>query len=174
MSPTLPTGREVLSPEQESLLKARFATLSANLDALNAPDQVEAALMTAFAKHHRQRKAHIRRQGFLGQWFAPGFALMASVTMSAWMLFAPGTQLAQPPAPSNTYASATNDAPFIALLSLEQIEREPNPRLVQAPVPKMWLASYGIPVSPETAGDSVRAEMLVSANGQPLAMRFVP
>ena len=173
MSPT-PDNSQTLSPEQESLLKARFATLSADMDSLNTPDQVEATLMTAFAKHHRQRTAQIRWQGFLGQWFAPGFALTASVAMSAWMLFAPGTQLAQPPAPSNTFASAAYDSPFIALQSLEQIEREPNPRLVQAPVPKMWLASYGVPVSPETAGDSVRAEMLVSANGQPLAMRFVP
>ena len=69
---------------------------------------------------------------------------------------------------------ANAETPFIALQSLEQIALEPQPRLIETAVPRMWLASYGVPVSPEVAGDSLRAEMLVSANGQPLAMRFLP
>ena len=71
--------------------------------------------------------------------------------------------------------AASDDAgPFIALQSLEQIALEPRPRLIEAAIPRMWLAAYGVAVSPELAGDSLRAEMLVSANGQPLAMRFLP
>jgi hypothetical protein len=66
------------------------------------------------------------------------------------------------------------ETPFIALQSLEQIALEPQPHLIKANVPRMMLASYGVPVNPESAGDSVRAEMLVSASGQALAMRFVP
>jgi hypothetical protein len=36
----------------------------------------------------------------------------------------------------------------------------------------MLFASMGMAVSPEMASESVRAEMLVSAAGQPLALRL--
>jgi hypothetical protein len=38
-------------------------------------------------------------------------------------------------------------------------------------VPRTSLAALGLPLTPENAGDSVRAEMLVAADGQPLALR---
>jgi hypothetical protein len=63
--------------------------------------------------------------------------------------------------------------PFIALESLERIEQEANPRMLEADLPRTALASLGLPVNPETAGDSVRAEMLVGADGSPLALRLV-
>jgi hypothetical protein len=44
--------------------------------------------------------------------------------------------------------------------------------MVQAQVPRTALVSLGVPVTPENAGDSVKAEMLVGANGQPLALRL--
>jgi hypothetical protein len=36
------------------------------------------------------------------------------------------------------------------------------------------LGSIGVDVAPEVAGETIRAEMLVSASGQPLALRFTP
>ena len=108
------------------------------------------------------------------QWFVPGVALAASAGMSAWMVLAPMARpVAHPPAdPITDLASA--DTPFIALQSLEQIAMEPRLHVIETSIPRMWLASYGIAISPDTAGESMRAEMLVSANGQPLAMRFRP
>jgi hypothetical protein len=44
--------------------------------------------------------------------------------------------------------------------------------MIETEVPRMELASLGVPVTPENAGDSVLAEMLVSADGQPLALRL--
>jgi hypothetical protein len=61
---------------------------------------------------------------------------------------------------------------FIALDSLDRIEQEPAPRMVQAQVPRAALASLGVAITPENAGDSVKAEMLVGANGHPLALRL--
>jgi|GEM_PF-4423918 len=72
----------------------------------------------------------------------------------------------------NLAQSSSSSSPFIALQSLEQIALEPNPRLIETTVPKMLFASMGIAVSPEMASETVRAEMLVSAAGQPLALRL--
>jgi hypothetical protein len=35
------------------------------------------------------------------------------------------------------------------------------------------LAQWGLPVAPERAGEPVRAEMLYSAEGEPLALRIL-
>ena len=156
--------------EQESLLDERLDCLRAVTDSFSAPVHLEAKLMSAFKAHH----ANKRRGEIIAQWFAPGVALAASVGMSAWMVLAPMARPAADSGADAAYVAARAGTPFIALRSLEQIALEPQPRLIETTVPRMWLASYGVPVSPEWAGDSLRAEMLVSANGQPLAMRFLP
>ncbi len=158
------------SPAQEQWLDERLAELRASTGTLAAPASLEATLMQAF-KAHQSRKHRGER---IAQWFAPGFALAASVGMSAWMVLAPMAGPAIDSGAGAAYAIASADTPFIALQSLEQIALEPQPRLIETAVPRTWLASYGVPVSPERADDSLRAEMLVSANGQPLAMRFLP
>jgi hypothetical protein len=107
----------------------------------------------------------------VGEWFAPGTAIAASVVFSVWMLL--GTTpsvLMNPGYQANT--NTANVGPFIALQSIEQISLEPNPRVIETQVPKVLLASMGIVIAPDTVGESVRAEMLVSASGQPLALRF--
>ena len=63
---------------------------------------------------------------------------------------------------------------FIALDSVERIEAEPTPRMIEAEVPRTVLAGMGVGVSitPENAGDRVKAEMLVASDGAPLAVRL--
>jgi hypothetical protein len=61
---------------------------------------------------------------------------------------------------------------FIALDSLERIEQEPAPRVLETEVPMSSLAALGVPLTPDNAGDAVKAEMLVAADGQPLALRL--
>lgn len=164
-----------LSAAEEVLLSDSLASLRTASAALAAPPHVEAALMNAFTSAHKAREAKRRWRAFLAQWLVPGAALAASVGMSAWMVLAP---MARPmidyPLDPALADSGFGDAPFIALRSLEQIAMEPAPRVIETTVPRMWLASYGVAISPETAGESMRAEMLVAANGQPLAMRFRP
>ncbi len=163
-----------LSAAEEVLLSDSLAKLRTASTTLAAPARVEAALMNAFTSAHKAREVKRRWRAFLAQWLVPGAALAASVGMSAWMVLAP---MARPMIDHSVELAANaayNDAPFIALRSLEQIALEPGPRVIETTVPRMWLASYGVAVNPETAGDTLRAEMLVSANGQPLAMRFRP
>lgn len=162
---TIPT-----TPEQEAALDERLDGLRFATGTLAAPPHLEATLMQTFKAHHAGK----RRIERLTQWFAPGFALAASVGMSAWMVLAPMAGPALDAGANAAFAAANAGTPFIALQSLEQIALEPQPRLIETAIPRTWLASYGVAVSPETAGESMRAEMLVSANGQPLAMRFLP
>ncbi|MEQ1517484.1 MAG: hypothetical protein ABL931_13455 [Usitatibacteraceae bacterium] len=169
-----------LAPEQEHLIDEQIAQLRAASELLDTPAIVETRLKAAFVRHHVDRRARKRWRDFIAHWFAPGFALAASVGMAAWMVFSPLARAPLDNAPSAAPAAGGNigtdadaaDLPFIALQSLEQIALEPHPRVIETDVPRMWLASYGVPVNPENAGGLMRAEMLVSASGQPLAMRF--
>lgn len=172
MSPprNYPNVTTTLTPGQERMLDDHFGSLRSAADSLAAPPRLEARLMAAFRAHHVRK----RRGEIIAQWFAPGIALAASVGMSAWMVLAPMARPMPDPGVNAAYLAARAETPFIALKSLEQIALEPQPRLIETAVPRMWLASYGVAVSPETAGSVMRAEMLVSANGQPLAMRFLP
>ncbi len=148
--------------------------LDADLDLLRRESETLApgahiapALMAAFAAH--QRKQRLRER--MARWFAPGLGLAASIGMAAWITLMPMHQAAIDNSAGDVDV-AFNNSPFIALQSLEQIALEPSPKLVETTMPRMMLASYGVPVSPESANDMVHAQMLVSASGQPLALRF--
>ncbi|MDQ2988113.1 MAG: hypothetical protein M3R60_03305 [Pseudomonadota bacterium] len=142
-----------------------FATLRDELAAMNAPPGVRKELMAAFALQHRPRRwyqaipaARWRIAGAIGSLAAVGLAFMLALH-----------------APLHTTLALGRDdsgAVFIALDSFERIELEPAPRVVEATVPRTTLASLGVPVSPENAGDMVHAEMLVGADGHPLALRL--
>ena len=45
--------------------------------------------------------------------------------------------------------------------------------MVTTEFPRELLAQWGLPVAPERAGEPVRAEMLYSAEGEPLALRIL-
>lgn len=150
-----------MTDRRSILLDAELTALRTALSERQAPPKVGVALAAAFAA---QRQPAWRMQ--LVQWWAPSGALIASVVMSAWMLFAPA------PAAMMRGAPIVPSGPFIALSPLERIALEPNPRVIETTVPKMMLASLGVPVAPENAGETLRAEMLVSAAGQPLALRI--
>jgi hypothetical protein len=45
--------------------------------------------------------------------------------------------------------------------------------LVQAELPRERLAEYGLPFDPTRAGQAVRAELLMRANGEVLAVRLI-
>jgi hypothetical protein len=63
--------------------------------------------------------------------------------------------------------------PFLALQPLDRIAAEPGKRVVATEFPRALLADWGLPVSPDRAGEPVRAEMLYSADGEPLAVRIL-
>ena len=147
-------------------LDRQLDQLREELEHQQTPARVEAALLQAFAR--RQRKSWLSK---VGLWLAPAAGLAASVGMAAWIILAPMTSAVIGTDPPNMVA-IDDQAPFLALQSLERIAAEREPRLIETAVPRMMLASLGIPIDPEVAGDSMRAQMLVSADGQPLAMRL--
>ena len=144
-----------------------FAALKQELAGLDTPRCVEKELLQAFGRQFpRQRPWY----GFLTlpQWGAAG-ALCSLTVVAVLLALSPHQAIevsGQPPA-------AIDGGAFIALDSLERIEAEPDARLVEADVPRTALASLGVPLSPDNAADTVRTEMLVAIDGQPLAVRLI-
>ena len=152
---------------RESSLDAPINALRGALQASNTPRAVEDALMMAFARQFPARRWYHLLSPL--QWgMAGGLGSTALVAMMALML-----SLRAPLHHDNLALAVDDGLDFIALESAERIEQEPNAHLIQADVPRTALAALGVPVTPQNAGDSVRAEMLVGADGSPLALRLV-
>lgn len=142
-------------------LDGHLKALRAETGTLDAPRCVEKELLAAFAKQHARRRWYQR---------LPRLALPAggAIALAALAVIV----LVKAPSGGPPLIQQDDGAVFIALDSLERIESEANTRMIEADLPRMELASLGVPVTPENAGDSVRAEMLVSADGDPLALRL--
>jgi hypothetical protein len=146
-----------------------FGALRTEVERLDTPRGVEQELLQAFARLHPPRRRWYQAP-FARRWLLAGglSGAAAALLVLAFGLRAPGASDDAP----RTLAALDDNGPFIALDSAERIAAEPAPRLVAADVPRTSLAALGLPLTPENAGDSVRAEMLVAADGQPLALRL--
>ncbi len=140
-----------------------LASLREHLATLNTPPGVEKELMAAFAARHTVLPWYRRLQPM--HWGLAG----ASGTVAA--LLAVLVLTMQAPLPSALTAQ-DDRGDFIALLPLEQIQAEAAPRMVETRLPRTALDALGVPVTPDNADDTVRAEMLVSASGEPMAVRL--
>lgn len=144
-----------------------LAVLRGEMASLDTPPAVEQALLAAFARHQAAPSWRSRLAGVL-TWrvLAPGGGVMAAL-LAALVVLQPGAgpDAGAPP------AMAANDA-FIALQPVERIAQERAPRVVETEVPRIALAALGIAVTPQNADQTVRAEMLVATDGQPLALRL--
>ena len=151
-------------------LKAPLAALRGALSAQQAPPAVEQALMAAFARQFpRKRWFHAlspRQWGVAGGVTSTALAALLALSLSLQAPHHAGL-------PAGWEGPADAGPDFIALASADRIEQEQDPQMVQADVPRTALAAFGVPLDPETAGDSMRAEMLVGADGSPLALRLV-
>ena len=153
---------------QDSPLTPRIAVLRGALAARHAPPDVEKALMAAFAQQNPKRRWY--HSVLRTRWGMAGGLGGAAVMVTMFML-----SLQAPPQVADgaeALAGFGHGADFIALEPLERIKREPNQRIVEAEITRTALASLGMPVTPENAGDRVRAELLIGASGQPLALRL--
>jgi hypothetical protein len=147
-----------------------FDALRAEMDNLNTPPGVEQALLQAFARQFPRKRWYQRLP-------SPGWAVGGSLAAAglALALLVPGLQAPRttPPAAGTPLLARADDGGlFIALDSFERIEREAAPRMVETELPRSSLAALGLPLTPENAGDAVRAELLVAADGQALAVRL--
>ena len=155
----------VLEPGQNTLLDLKLDELKNELATMSAPDAIEGALAARFRK---VRPASARPR----LWWMPPFALAATIALVSWMIRGPvpeGEGLV-----SLAPAGMENDAgPFLALRPLDRIALEPGTTVVATEFPRALLADWGLPVSPDRAGEPVRAEMLYSADGEALAVRLI-
>lgn len=154
--------------KRDPRLDAPLDALRAAMAHVDAPRGLENELMAAFARRHA-RKRWYQRVAPLRWATAAGVGSLAALAVVFMLsLHSPariGTDGLQ-------LVNHDDEAYFIALESLERIEREPNPRMIEAELPGTDLAALGVPVAPEHAGEPVLAEILVSTDGQPLALRL--
>jgi hypothetical protein len=146
-------------------LAAPLAALRHSLGAVDAPPGVEKELMAAFAARHKPLPWYRRPQ-------AARWGLAGGVGSTALVLAAVLLTMHAPVQMGAGALAADERGDFIALQPLARIEAETAPGVLETDVPRAALAPLGVSVTPENAGDMVRAEMLVSADGEPLALRL--
>ena len=156
------TQDSLLEPGQNTLLDLKLDELKRELATVSAPDRLEGALVERFARA-RPRPARPRL------WWMPPLALAATIAMVSWVIRGPDSHVAMSPVAMGD----SDPGPFLALRPLERIALEPGTTMVTTEFPRALLADWGLPVSPERASEPVRAEMLYSADGEPLAVRLL-
>lgn len=160
---------------------AALRTLREQTSSLETPRAVEDALLAAFAQQQRrqgQQQHHEKKVRWFDRLAMPrwgtgmGLAGLGAAVLAAILLLAvpPEHPL---PATGVLHASADDGGDFIALASAEHIALEPRPQLIETDVARTALASLGVPLSPDNAGDLVRAQILVGADGEALALRLL-
>jgi hypothetical protein len=153
----------------EPLLASPFDALRSEMDKLHAPRCVEKELMQAFARQFPRKKPWWSRLA-TPQWSIAGSLASIALVVLVFVLAPQAPHLRG--SVGSPLAGVDGGGAFIALESLERIEAEPSPRMVETEVPRTALAPLGLSVTPENAGESVKAEMLVAADGEPLALRL--
>ncbi len=154
-----------LDPIRDAVLDKRLAELSRELGRHQPPAALEGALVAQFRRARQPARARPRL------WWMPPLALAATLGVVSWMVRAP--MPAQPAAFALPPMVESDPGPFLALRPLERIALEPSTTVVATEFPRALLADWGLPVSPDRAGEPVRAEMLYSANGEALAVRLI-
>jgi hypothetical protein len=157
----------ILEAGQATLLDLKLDELKRELADHHAPDAVEAVLVARF----RKTKPATSRPRF---WWMPPLALAATIAVTSWMIRGPmphSQDLVTLAPPTSTLEG--DPGPFLALQPLDRIAAAPNTRVVTTEFPRALLADWGLPVSPDRAGEPVRAEMLYSNDGEPLAVRIL-
>lgn len=159
-------GAEPLLPPLRDPL---FDPLRSALPEMNTPPGVRKELLAAFARQQASRKA---ARPWWRRWPAlagAGTALAAVLVTVMLATILPAPHLSAPQAIAA--ADGVQYGAFVALDSIERIEQDPAPHMLATAVPRSALVSLGVAVNPEDAGDMVQAEMLVGADGSPLALR---
>jgi hypothetical protein len=142
-------------------MDSQLATLRSAMQSVTAPPALEEVLAARFRRQHRTPRPSL--------WWIPPLALAATVALVSWMIRTTLPVLAvQASAPVRA-----DPGPFLALKPLARIALEPGTTVVTSEFPRALLADWGLPVSPDRAGEPVRAEMLYSADGEALAVRLV-
>jgi hypothetical protein len=152
-----------------------LAAARSDLAARTPPSWLHSELQARLAEHEALRELRATR-AVPAQ--APArspwrwLAWLAVPAMAACaLLLATAVALQSPARPGG--GAVPEGAPFIALASMEAIAAEPEKVVVAAELPRAALAHYGLPFDPSRADQPARAELLLSARGAVLAVRFM-
>lgn len=129
--------------------------------ALHAPPELEAALLHAFDAGRKPARKTWRER--LRNWTAPLVSAGAVATAALLVLLAPPPPVAQ----------AAQSHPFIAIGAAERLAGRTDLTVVETRVSQLDLAAWGMPVAPSSVDGSVRTQLLVGADGEPVALRFM-
>ena len=151
-------------------LDAALTTLREQMLGVETPRAVEDTLLAAFKHQHQEKPRWTIRFALPRRGAGIGLAGLAAAVLAVMLVLSTPSHH---PLPAQQMASADDGAEFIALDTAERIAEEPSPRLVETDIARTALAALGVPLSPENAGDLIRAQFLVSADGRPLALRLL-
>ena len=171
LPPSTPDDNSLLPPLRDPL----FDPLRSELDEYDTPPEVRKQLLAAFARHHAARQAALpwwRRLASPGWQLAGGGAALAAVLVTVLVTTSMRIDTPAEPVTAAEVGKSAALGDFIALASIERIEQDPAPRMLATTIPRTSLSALGVAVDPQDAGDLVQAEMLVGADGSPLALRL--
>jgi hypothetical protein len=164
-----------MSPERSEPLRDALHRMADDLARQAPGEEVPAAVWAAL--QHREAPAATQRTRPASRWrFAwAGVGLAAATLMGAVMLLA-----STPRDGIQPHAQASLATPFLPLATPErfaEVMRGARDQglawVVPTELPSESLPAMGLPYDPARAGESVRAELLVHASGDVLAVRFV-
>ncbi|MEO7742529.1 MAG: hypothetical protein ABIR98_06320 [Usitatibacter sp.] len=155
----------LLDPTGEAALDTRLRELRFAMDGIAAPGALEGPLLAKFRRSSRAPRPSL--------WWVPPLALAATIALVSWVIRGPLPSIDAAVQAQALANNPSDDAPFLALRPLERIALEPGTTVVATEFPRALLADWGLPVSPDRAGEPVRAEMLYSADGEALAVRLI-
>jgi hypothetical protein len=145
-----------MNPEQERKVMEALGDLARSEAGLGAPPEVEAAVLTSF----RAR----RRPVMWRTWAAAAAAVLVAVTL--WFL--PSRPAAQPRAAETEIATE-----FIPLQRGWVASDSELTQIVRIRLPRGELRRFGLPVSFDSAAESIRADVVIGSDGIARAVRFV-
>jgi hypothetical protein len=177
-----------LMMETESL-DAGLRALMAAASAQEAPPRVEAGLLAEM----RRQKAVVAQRRVRRQVAALSTAavalLAAGLSLHYWKGSGGGSNRPESPAenPARANGAATTGSPNVIEMddtayasSFRPLPYADDPSaledgaVVQVEMPRAALASFGLPVAAMESDGTVRADLIVSADGTPQAIRLVP
>lgn len=142
-----------------------WAQARAALLELAPPPGVEQALLQALARRHLPLPWYRRWLGAdPASWASVGALACMLALLTLGVLRQPDTM------PAPILAAAANS--FVPLASRQRIEQSPDAQLLRRALPRSALVALGIPIADDAPDELIRADLLVSAAGEPLAIRL--
>ena len=167
--------------ESESLgvLRGRLRALAGETRAAQAPPRIEMQLRRHVQLLGYKRRGERRNTAIATAILAAAAVLVAAVGVRHWMRPAAAPVVAINPAvppsapenPAGQNAAAQAQDDFTLLPDGLPVATEDD-SIVSVRMPRAALAALGLPVNEEQSGEPVLVDLLVSADGQPQAVRL--